>query len=291
MNELTTYQNGVNSLMMSDSKMDSMLKFAMSLIKSGFLPASIKSPEQAVAIILTGQELGITPMQALRQINVIQGKPTMSAELMLSLAYSRIPGFRSTIIVSDANKCTVEMQRGSQPAYQHTFTMQEATAMGLSGKDNWKKQPAVMLRWRCISAALRIMVPDAIAGIYSSEEINPDVKIDYDTGEIIEEAKVIQRPQAVDVQPVKVEAIQVQPPVNESASNPPIKQIEMISEAQRKRLFALLKEGQIDMDDFKYYLSENWGIHSSKEIPKNVYKEIEEWIAKNSTVVRNASHA
>ena len=34
------------------------------LLTSGFLPQSIKSPEQALAIILQGRELGIGPMAA-----------------------------------------------------------------------------------------------------------------------------------------------------------------------------------------------------------------------------------
>src|SRR5579883_2907840 len=55
------------------------------LIKSGFLPSSIKTPEQAITIMLTGRELGVPTMTALRKINVIQGQPTIAPELMLAL--------------------------------------------------------------------------------------------------------------------------------------------------------------------------------------------------------------
>jgi hypothetical protein len=61
-------------------------------IKSGFLPTSINTPEKAVIIILKGRELGIPPMQAFSSIAVVNGKPTMSAELMLSLIYRCVPG-------------------------------------------------------------------------------------------------------------------------------------------------------------------------------------------------------
>ena len=71
-----------------------MTQQAEMLVKSGFLPASIKTKEQAVAIILTGQELGLPPMLALRKINVIQGVPTVAPELMLALCYSRVKGFQ-----------------------------------------------------------------------------------------------------------------------------------------------------------------------------------------------------
>lgn len=159
-----------------------MMSMAKTLIDSGFLPSAIKTPAQAVAIMMTGRELQIPTMQALRQINVIQGKPTMSAELMLALAHQRIPGFKCHPIESTATSATFEFQRPGQPAYRHTFTMNDAAGMGLVGKDNWKKQPAVMLRWRCISAGLRLIAPDAIAGLYTPEEIQPDIVVDPNTG-------------------------------------------------------------------------------------------------------------
>jgi len=154
------------------------------LIKSGFLPQAIKTPAQAVAIMLTGRELGIPTMQALRQINVIQGKPTMAAELMLALAYQRIPGFRYAVVKSTAQECVCQFERPGHKPYQHTFTMQDADALGLAGKQNWHTQPATMLRWRCISSGLRLVAPDAIAGVYTPEELMPDAKVNFDTGAV-----------------------------------------------------------------------------------------------------------
>jgi hypothetical protein len=61
--------------------------FGETLVKSGLLPQSIKTPEAAVVIILKGRELGIPPMEALNSISVIQGKPTVSPQLMLALIY------------------------------------------------------------------------------------------------------------------------------------------------------------------------------------------------------------
>jgi hypothetical protein len=45
--------------------------------------------------------------------------------------------------------------------------------MGLIGKDNWKKQFAVMAQWRALAANLRITFPDAISGLYLIEEMIP----------------------------------------------------------------------------------------------------------------------
>jgi hypothetical protein len=65
-----------------------------------------------------------------------------------------------------------------------SFTRAEAVAMGLAGKDNWKKQFGVMMYWRCTTKMGRRVFPDIIAGLYSHEEMDPDLKVD-ETGEII----------------------------------------------------------------------------------------------------------
>ena len=50
-------------------------------IKSGFLPGTIKTPQQAVIIALKGKELGIPPLQAFAQISVVNGKPTIFVDI------------------------------------------------------------------------------------------------------------------------------------------------------------------------------------------------------------------
>jgi hypothetical protein len=52
-----------------------------------FEPRAYAGDANAIAAaILTGIELGIGPMEALRSIHMIEGKPTMSAEMMLARA-------------------------------------------------------------------------------------------------------------------------------------------------------------------------------------------------------------
>lgn len=161
---------------------DSLLRVSRELIVTGFLPAAIKTPQQAAAIILTGRELGIPTMQALRQINVIQGKPTLPPELLLSLAYQRVKGFSADVKESTATRCAMLFKRPGA-SYESVFTIEDATRMGLKAKDNWQKQPGTMLRWRCIAQGLRVIAPDAIMGIYTPEEMNPDLIVD-DEGQV-----------------------------------------------------------------------------------------------------------
>lgn len=204
----------------SEGELNAQLKFANSLLVTGFLPTTIKTPQQALAIIVTGQELGIGPMEALRSINIIQGKPTMSAQLMLGLAYQRVKGFKCNVTVSNDKECRATFGRSGQSDYEQSFTIQDAAKMGLTGKDNWNKQAATMLRWRCISAGLRVVAPDAIAGLYTPEELNPDLKVDFETGEVVhEEAK---NTVVIKKEPVQQQATLTQLPPSLSQANPPL---------------------------------------------------------------------
>lgn len=136
-----------------------------------FVPRALAGNKHAVlAAILTGAELGIGPMQALRSIHVIEGKPTLSADLMLALAIRA--GVRPQWVASTPTLAHLRLVREGFEPHEHRFTIDEARAAGLLGKDNWRKYPAAMLRARCLSAALRAYCPDVLgAGIYVEGEV------------------------------------------------------------------------------------------------------------------------
>jgi hypothetical protein len=140
------------------------------LVKSGFLPQAVNTPEKALAIMQKGKELGIPAMEALSSINVIQGKPSVSPQLMLALA-RKTGELEDLQMTGDAKRATVSIKRKGQTAYTTTFGVEEATASGLMAKDNYKKQPAVMFQWRALAANLRITFPDAISGLYTYDEM------------------------------------------------------------------------------------------------------------------------
>lgn len=152
-------------------------------VKSGFLPVSIKTPEQAVIIMLKGRELGIPPMQAFGSIAVVSGKPTISAELMISLIYQRIPGAVIDVLETSSNTCAIEAKRPGGKRTKFEFTMEDAKRANLAGKGPWVTYPAAMLRARCISAMARMMFADALSGAcYTAEELGAEVT---DEGEVI----------------------------------------------------------------------------------------------------------
>lgn len=151
-----------------------MKETATMLVKTGFLPQSIKTPEQAIAIILTGRELGIGTMAALNTINVIQGKPTVSPQLMLALIERS--GQLEDIKITNGEKGVIcDMKRKGRSAHREIFGINEAKAMKLDEKDNYKKQPLTMYRWRAVAACARVVFPDVILGLYTPDEMGAEV--------------------------------------------------------------------------------------------------------------------
>jgi hypothetical protein len=155
-------------------------------LKSGLLPSSIKTVEQAIVIALKGREIGIPPMLAFSQISVINGKPAMQSELMLSQIYKFNPTACISFIKSDEKECVIEASRkGSKPSLW-SFTLEDAKAAQLLGKDNWKKYPSAMLRARAISAMARAVYPDSINGVsYTPDELGAEIDIAEDGTEIV----------------------------------------------------------------------------------------------------------
>lgn len=170
----------------NNSEMDSwtvIREQCVMLVKTGFLPQSIKTAEQAIAIVMTGRELGIGPMAALQTINIIQNKPTVSPQLMLALINRS--GQADDIQISATNEgATVTMKRKGRTSYTANFGPKEAMALGLHSKDNYKKQPATMYKWRAVADAARVVFPDVVLGLFAPDEMGADV--DMETGEVIE---------------------------------------------------------------------------------------------------------
>lgn len=159
------------SLMPFGAEWDAMREQADILVKSGFLPPDLNTAEKVIAVLLTGREIGVPPMQAVRGIHVVNGRPSLSAELMLALAYQNIAGFRFKIEMTTNEICKIVASRPGGDPVTIMFTIGDAERAGLARGQNWIKYPAAMLRARATSAVLRIVAPDAIRGFHTPEEM------------------------------------------------------------------------------------------------------------------------
>lgn len=158
---------------------------ARKLVESGYLSSGIKTPTQAVAIMLKSEELGIPRMYGLSNIAIINGKPTCSAELMLALVKRDYGPGAIRVFETSSEECVVQYREpGWDGIASYAWTMDDARAANLANKEIWKQYPAAMLRARCISAVVRMAFPQSISGMYTPEELGADVVVNND-GEVL----------------------------------------------------------------------------------------------------------
>lgn len=195
------------------------IEVAKTVAPTQFVPSGLRGNVPATAAaILTGRELKIGPMQALKQIAIIDGKATLSAELMVALV--RREGHSFEVIHQDDHVCQVRGKRkDSGDEAEVTWTLARAEAAGLLSKANWQNYPEAMLWARAVSQLCRQLFPDLIAGIgYTPDEAGDDGQggrqvvtfenVDEDdaapTGEEGEVAENVEEAEVIDVEPVTV---------------------------------------------------------------------------------------
>ena len=169
-------------------------EFAETLSKSGMVPEAYQGkPHNTLVAIQWGYELGLAPMQALQNIAVINGKPSIWGDSMLALVKSH-KAFRGIYeyIEEDTAVCEVrrEMANGEIENTRATFSIEEAKRAGLLGKRGpWQTYPNRMLKLRARGFALRDAFPDAIKGLITAEEAK-----DYPVDEKRPSQKPVQPP-------------------------------------------------------------------------------------------------
>lgn len=191
------------------TSLEQAMTLAEMLAKSALVPQAVRNkPADIFVILATGRELGIGPMQALSDINVIQGKPVFSADLMVAQCKKHPEVCKYIRLVESTDKgATYETMRvGAPEPERFTFTMDDARKLGLDGKDNYKKQPKTMLRRRAAAALARETYPDLVRGY------DPDEAEDFRQPATVAPPPPAQRlppasqPVTVDVDPVETPA-------------------------------------------------------------------------------------
>jgi DNA polymerase-1 len=134
------------------------------------------TPQAVLMSLLAGRELGLSAMASLRAIHLIDGKPTMAADLMRALVIKSgaVKYFRC--VERTAEQSTWEAQRGEDPPIRLTFTMDEARQAGVvKPNSGWTKFPTDMLVARASAKLARLVAPDVMHGLYLPEEIRENL--------------------------------------------------------------------------------------------------------------------
>jgi hypothetical protein len=133
----------------------------------------------------TGDMLGIHPIAALTGVHIIEGKPSISANLMGGLV--RKAGHRLRVrtegkLEDKTLTATATLVRSDDPDFEFkvVWDVAKAERAGLypgKPKSNWQTYTEAMLKARAISEVIREGAPDVLMGgnVYTPEELGAQV--------------------------------------------------------------------------------------------------------------------
>jgi len=152
-------------------------------IKSELLPKAVNTPEKAIIIQMYARAHAIDPMVAFSEIYVVNGKPSMSVKLKMSLVINRIKDAYVQVVESTNTYCKAVGFRPGREKMYYTFTIEQAQKAGLTGKDIWRNYADKMLMWRACGAICDIMFPDVCTMGTAHPDDSEPIKIDPETRE------------------------------------------------------------------------------------------------------------
>jgi hypothetical protein len=128
-----------------------------------------------MACIMYGRELGLGPMTSLKHVRVINGEPSLSAQVMRARIFEA--GHLITIREWTDDKCVLEgVRQGSTQGAVVAWTVQDGRRAGLfKAGGAWEKYPRAMLLARATSELARAVFPDCLGpAAYTPEELGGD---------------------------------------------------------------------------------------------------------------------
>ncbi len=285
-------------------------RMAESVAKSGLF--GVKTADQALALMMISQAEGRHPALAARDYDIIQGRPAKKAEAMMRDFLES--GGKVEWHQLDDKAAIATFSHPSGGSVKIDWTMARAVAAGLGGRDMWKKFPRQMLRSRTVSEGIRTVCPMATSGMYVPEEVSdivreknitptsgalealpaPEVdKVDalylkvvewlnassvgdayaeIDNAELGAEEKTYlwSRLDSGQRRALKDEGEKVRA----KAAGLPAPE-KLISDAQRKRLEARIKEYGVDREDVKKYIAATFSKEHFPELTLSEYEKLD----------------
>jgi hypothetical protein len=229
--------------------MDDLSRISKMLAQSGYF-SDARDAAQCGVKVLAGTEMGFGAFASMAGIHIIKGKPSVGANLMAA-AVKRHPRYNYRVLEHSEQVCKIEFYEvwdgKLQPVGVSEFTLADAKKAGTQNLDKYARN---MLFARAMSNGVKWYCPDVFdAPVYTPEELGA----------------------AVDGEGNYIEAHSVE--VVDSQSYEPPK-VDVISEAQKKRLFAIAKKNAWPKEDVKEMILNVAGVDSSAKIPKVRYDDV-----------------
>lgn len=156
--------------------LDEMFRFSAGVVKSGLAPSSFKTPEAVMIAIQYGAEVGLSPMQSLQSLAVINGKPSLYGDALPALAWGSglLESLEETHEgAGDSRQAVcVLVRKGVLNPIRRTFSVADAKKASLWGKPGpWSSYPDRMLSMRARAFAFRDGFADVLRGLHVAEEV------------------------------------------------------------------------------------------------------------------------
>lgn len=157
---------------LSPQSFEQALTFSQYLADSDLVPKDFKGkPGNCLIAMQWGSELGLKPLQALQNLAIINGRPSLWGDAVIALVRGS-PLCESVIETDDGHTATCRVKRRGEAEQCRTFSMDDAKAAGLAGKQGpWAQYPKRMRQMRARAFALRDVFPDVLRGLPVAEEI------------------------------------------------------------------------------------------------------------------------
>lgn len=144
-----------------------MERMATALAKSGLF--GMKTPDQALALMVVAQAEGRHPGSIAGEYHIIQGRASLKADAMLARFQSA--GGRVEWHDHTDQLVSATFSHPAGGSLKIDWDMARAKSAGLGTKDNWRQYPRQMLRARVISEGVRAVYPGVLQGMYTPEEV------------------------------------------------------------------------------------------------------------------------
>ncbi len=241
------------------------MNLAKILSESDLVPKEFyKKPANCLLAIGMGAEVGLSPFQALQNIMVVNGRPSMWGDAVLALvrASGKLEYIKETFDKTIKTAICV-VKRFNEPELTRTFSEADATTAILINKPGpWQQYRGRMLQMRARSWALRDAFNDVLKGLQITEEAVDMVSI---------EADLVEAPKRVEAPPA---AEPPSPPAEIEFAAAPASEVKgaVIAPEERKHLIALCQEFKIPLKELGEHLQKVYGITDDKQPTSRIHK-------------------
>ena len=260
----TTNQRGFAPATLTEA-----ITFSEMLAGSSMVPKAYQGkPQDVLVCVQWGYEMGLAPMQALQNIAVINGKPSVYGDAMMALVQASpvcedIEEYFENEGTPNPVAVCVAKRKGRKPVVAK-FSVEDAKRAGLWGKIGpWQAYPKRMMQMRARGFALRDAFPDVLKGMITAEEAH-DYPVDEKSAPAPRQAPA--NPLDMVAKPVELEA-PAEPEV--------LEQVEVVEHVE---LQPLVERVPGEDDDLGEVEPIGFAVRvPGKEQPYSVHDTLEDW--------------